>query len=128
MPLKLMGIFFIIVLLIVIPVCAVFAPIAYIGSLFGNSFGTLRYNFESEYDSNFSDELDEFIHENRVSIDYNAMTGCVLYDAREDPNECLTLIDSDSGKMDLLYDGQQFLNLEDKLYIGSYDDSYFEDI
>ena len=128
MPLKLMGIFFIIVLLIVIPVCAVFAPIAYIGSLFGNSFGTLRDNFESAYDSNFSDELDEFIHENRVSIDYNAMTGCVLYDVREDPNECLTLIDSDSGKMDLLYDGQQFLNLEDKLYIGSFDDSYFEDI
>ncbi|MBQ6477730.1 MAG: hypothetical protein IJI44_00025, partial [Erysipelotrichaceae bacterium] len=57
MPVKIMGIFLIVTLLIVIPVCCVFAPIAWLGSMFGNSFGTLRENFDKTYDSNFSDEL-----------------------------------------------------------------------
>ena len=123
-----MGIFFIVVLLVVIPVCCIFAPIAWLGSLFGNSFGTLRENFDETYDSDFSDELDAFIHENRVSVDYNAMTGCVLYEAVESPSECLGNVDPDTGKMDPDYHDRKLLDLKDILYIGSYDDSYFEKI
>ena len=128
MPAKIMSILFIVVLLIVIPVCCIFAPIAWFGSLFGNSFGTLRENFEGFYDADFSNDLDYFIHENRVSIDYNAMTGCVLYEAKEDPGECLNNVNLDTGMMDPDYHDQKFLDLKDKLYIGSYDDSYFDDI
>ncbi len=128
MPVKIMGIFFITVLLIVIPVCCVFAPIAYLGSLFGNSFGTLRENFDRSYDSDFSDELDAFIHENRVSIDYNAMTGCVLYEAVDSPSECFESVNTDTGTMDPDYHDQELLDLKDKLYVGSYDDSYFRKI
>ena len=113
MPAKIMGIFFIVVLLVVIPVCCIFAPIAWLGSLFGNSFGTLRENFDETYDSDFSDELDAFIHENRISVDYNAMTGCVLYEAVETPSECLDNIDLDTGKMDTDYHNQKLLDLKD---------------
>ncbi len=127
-PAKIMGIIFIVVLLIVIPVCCIFAPIAYLGSLFGNSFGTLRENFDGIYDADFSNDLDYFIHENRVSIDYNAMTGCVLYEAKEDPGECLDNVDLDTGKMDPDYHDQKFFDLKEKLLIGSYDDSYFSKI
>ncbi len=128
MPAKIMGIFFIVTLLIVIPVCCVFAPIAYLGSLFGNSFGTVRENFEGSYDADFSDDLDYFIHENRVSVDYIAMIGCVLYEAKEDPGECLNKVDLDTGKMDPDYNDQKLLDLKDRLYVGSYDDSYFKKI
>ena len=128
MPVKIMGIFLIVTLLIVIPVCCVFAPIAWLGSMFGNSFGTLRENFDKTYDSNFSDELDSFIHENRVSVDYVSMTGCVLYEAAESPSECLDKVDLDTGKMDPDYHDQKLLDIKNKLYVGSYDDSYFEDI
>ena len=126
MPVKLMGILFILMLLILIPVCAVFAPIAYIGSLFGNTFGTFEENFNGTYTGNFTEELDAYVFDNRVSVDYNALTGCVLYDMKDDPAECLGRIDADTGRMDKRY--EQFLTLPEKEYIGSYDDSYFEKI
>ena len=128
MPAKIMGIFFIVALLVIIPVCCIFAPIAYLGSLFGNSFGTLRENFDGTYDADFSNDLDYFIHENRVSVDYNAMTGCVLYEAKEDPGECLDHVNKDTGMLDPDYHDQKLLDFKDKLYIGSYDDSYFKKI
>ena len=96
MPVKTMGIFFIVALLVVIPVCCIFAPIAWLGSLFGNSFGSLRENFDGTYEADFSNDLDYFIHENRVSVDYNAMTGCVLYEAKDDPGECLDNVNLDT--------------------------------
>ena len=126
MPVKLMGIFFVVMLLILIPVCAVFAPIAYIGSLFGNTFGTIEESFNGTYTSNFTEELDAYVFDNRVSVDYNALTGCVLYDMKDDPSECLGMIDANTGRMDKRY--EQLLTLPEKQYIGSYEDSYFEKI
>ena len=58
MPLKFMGVLLIVILLLIIPVCAIFAPIAYIGSIFDDSFGSLRDNFGIDYDADFTDELD----------------------------------------------------------------------
>ena len=75
MPLKFMGVLLIVILLLIIPVCAIFAPIAYIGSIFDDSFGSLRDNFGIDYDADFTDELDSYIYENRISPDYNGITG-----------------------------------------------------
>ena len=127
MPLKLMGIFFIAVLLLIIPICAVFAPITYIGSIFGNSMGTLKDNFGINYDANFIDELDSYIYENRISPDYNAITGCIFYESTDSPADCLSSI-SEDGKLSEVYDSQHFLDIDENLYIGSYDDSYFDEI
>ena len=126
MPVKLIGIFFIATLLILIPVCVVFVPIAYIGSLFGNAFGTVEENFSGSYAGNFTEELDAYVFDNRVSVDYNALTGCVLYDMKDDPSECLSRINTDTGRMDEKY--EEFLSLPEKEYIGSYNDSYFNKI
>ena len=123
-----MGIFFVFTLLVIIPVCAVFAPIAYMGSLFGNTLGTMSENFGSDYSENFTEELDSFVHENRVSADYNALTACVLYDMKDDPGECLDLIDRERGSFSKQYPYEPFLSLPEKEYVGTYDDSYFNDI
>ena len=128
MPVKLMGIFFVFTLIAIIPVCAVFAPIAYVGSLFGNTFGTMSENFGSDYSGNFTEEFDLFVHENRVSADYNGLTACVLYDMKDDPGECLNLIDRETGSFSKEYPYESFLSLPEAEYIGSYDDSYFNDI
>lgn len=127
MPVKLMGIFLIFVLLLIMPICAVFAPITYIGSIFGNSMGTLKDNFGIDYSSNFTDELDSYIYENRISPDYNAITGCIFYESTDSPADCLSSID-ENGKLSEVYDAQVFLDIGNDLYIGSYDDSYFEEI
>lgn len=127
MPVKFMGIFFLATLLLIIPVCAIFAPVAYIGSIFSNSFGTLRENFGIDYDSNFVDELDSYIYENKVSPDYNGITGCIFYESTESPTECLSSIDED-GKLSDVYDAEKFLDIKEDLFIGSYSDSYFEKI
>ena len=127
MPLKIMGIFFIVVLLIIIPVCAVFAPVVYIGSLFGNTLGTMKENFGSEYDQNFTEKLDSFVYENRISVDYNAVTACVLYDMKDDPEECLTYVNKDTGTFSKDYP-DILLEVKEKEHIGKYDDSFFADI
>ncbi|MBR0418181.1 MAG: CHAP domain-containing protein [Erysipelotrichaceae bacterium] len=127
MPLKLMGIFFIVILLLIIPICAVFAPVVYLGSIFDNSFGTLKDNFDIDYDSNFTDELDSYIYENRISPDYNGITGCIFYESTDTPADCLSSIDED-GRLSEIYDHQQFLDIDEDLYIGSYDDFYFDEI
>ena len=127
MPLKFMGVLLIVILLLIIPVCAIFAPIAYIGSIFDDSFGSLRDNFGIDYDADFTDELDSYIYKNRISPDYNGITGCIFYESTKSPSECLSSIDKD-GKLSEVYDSEEFLDIREKLYVGSYDDSYFEKI
>lgn len=127
MPLKFMGIFLIAILLLIIPVCAIFAPIAYIGSIFDDSFGSLRDNFRIDYDGSFAEELDAYIYENKVSPDYNGITGCIFYESMESPTDCLSSIGGD-GKLSEVYDTEEFLDVNEKLYVGSYEDSYFEKI
>lgn len=127
MPLKLMGIILVFILLLVIPVCAIFAPIAYIGSIFDDSFGSLKDNFGINYDANFTEELDSYIHQNRVSPDYNGITGCIFYESTDSPADCLSSID-ENGKLSEIYDTEEFLDVQEDLYVGPYDDSYFEKI
>ena len=126
--LKFMGIFFMVVLLVVIPICAVFAPVVFVGSLFGNTFGSLEDNFAIEYDGNFIQDLDYFIYENKVSPDYDELTGCLFYEATSSPSECLEAIDKDTGLLKGEEYKGEFLELPGALFIGSFADSYFQDI
>ena len=98
MPLKFMGILLITILLLIIPVCVIFAPIAYIGSIFDDSFGSLKDNFGIDCDENFAEELDAYIYENKVSPDYNGITGCIFYETTNSPSDCLSMIGED-GKL-----------------------------
>ena len=122
-----MHIVFILLSVLIIPVCAIFAPIAYIGSIFDDSFGTLIENFGIDYDANFTDELDSYIYENRTSPDYNGITGCIFYETTNSPSDCLSMIGED-GKLSEVYDVEEFLDVREKLYVGSFEDSYFEKI
>ena len=127
MPVKLMGIFLIVTLLIIIPICAVFAPVVYIGSIFNDSFGSLKDNFGSDYDGNFTNDLDMYIFQNRISPDYNGITGCIFYESTKSPTECLSSID-DNGRLSHVYDSKRFINMDERMYVGPFDDSYFERI
>ncbi len=128
MPVKFLAVFFTLVLLFCIPVCAIFAPVAYLGSLFSEDFGTLKSSFGGRYDENFARQLDAWLFENRVSIDYNGLSACLFYDMKEDPNECLGLIDTRTGAYKGKRPAEPFLSLKEKEHLGSYEDPYFEDI
>lgn len=124
---KAVAIFLIAILMLIIPVCAIFAPVAYIGSIFDDSFGSLRDNFGMDYDGSFAEELDAYIYENKISPDYNGITGCIFYESTDSPSYCLSSIGED-GKLSEVYDAEEFLDIKEDLVIGSYEDSYFKKI
>lgn len=127
-PIKILGVFLLFTLVLIIPICAIFAPITYLGSIFGNSMGTIKENFGGEYDQDFSRELDDYMNQNRLSVDYNGVLGCVFYETTNSPSECLSSIDANTGRLNEVYESEEFLKIENKLHIGKYNDSYFSDI
>ena len=118
---------FLIVMFILIPFAGIIVPVQFIGNMFKNTWGTINEVFSYDYDGNFSEEVDYYMAQNRISLNYKQLLACSLADIGSEPKECLINHDN-NGNILTNNASAEFFTVDWSEYHGSIDDSYFNQI
>lgn len=113
--------------IIIIPIASILSPIMYVGNFFTNAWGSIKDMFGFNYEGNFTEDIDSYMNENRISLNYEQLTACVLADIESDPQECLDNHD-DNGNILTKNSSKEYFTINWKEWNGTIDDSYFNEI
>lgn len=129
--LKIVAIVATIFIFTIVPILGIFAPAMYLGNLFSNAWSSLKDFFSNDvmtYEGVLTEDLDNYVYENRISLDYDQIMGCVLYDLETDPiTDCLDKHD-DNGNINSKNANNNDFKMDWKEYKGRIDDSYYNEI
>lgn len=114
--------------IVISPLATILYPIQLIGNMFKNTRGTVKdYFIYYNYEGNFSETIDTYIAENRLSVNYKQLLSCALADVGEDPIECITNHD-ENGNIISKNAENTYFEVEWPEYHGYFSDDFFNDI
>ena len=108
------------------PIGGILLPIQFIGNLFKNAWGTMQDYFGYDYSGNFSEEVDTYVAQHRISLNYNQLLGCALTDIVDNPVECLNY--DEHGNILSNHAESELFTFDYPEYHGKISDSYFKKI
>lgn len=105
--------------------CAVI-PSVLLGSIFTGAHGGANGALGVDYNGNFTEDIDNYESDNRISLNYKQLVSCVLGDITEGPQQCLDS-HNDNGDVTLAHREYNF-NIDWPEWNGIIDDNYFNEI